>query len=298
MTELTVLSIPSPPVSSWNIFGFQLRAYAVCIIIGIVVAYFIANRRWKERGGRPDSMELVVAAAVPFGIVGARLYHVITDYQLYFGPGRDPLDALKIWQGGLGIWGGVALGALGAWLVARKRKIKFAALADAVAPAILVAQAIGRLGNWFNQELFGAPTTLPWGLAIDPQHRPAGYEQFETFHPTFLYELLWCLGAAAVLILLDRRFRLGRGKVFALYAAFYTAGRFWIEALRIDPVNEVGGFRLNNYTSLIVFVAAVIAVILLFRFRPGREEIVEGDPPEPAGPNPEERATAGQSAER
>ncbi|GAB3747185.1 prolipoprotein diacylglyceryl transferase [Microlunatus parietis] len=279
MTELTVLSIPSPPASSVNIFGFELRAYAVCIIIGIVVAYLIANRRWKERGGRPDSMELVVAAAVPFGIVGARLYHVITDYQLYFGPGRDPLDALKIWQGGLGIWGGVALGALGAWLVARKRKIKFAALADAVAPAILVAQAIGRLGNWFNQELFGAPTTLPWGLVIDPQYRPAGYEQYETFHPTFLYELLWCLGAFAVLILLDRRLKLGRGKVFALYVILYTAGRFWIEALRIDPVNEVGGFRLNNYTSLIVFVAAVIVLILLFKFRPGREEIVEGDPP-------------------
>ncbi|MFC7624943.1 prolipoprotein diacylglyceryl transferase [Microlunatus sp. GCM10028923] len=279
MTEFTVLAIPSPPVSSWNIFGFQLRAYAVCIIIGIVVAYLIANRRWKERGGRADSMELVVAAAVPFGIVGARLYHVITDYQLYFGPGRDPLDAFKIWQGGLGIWGGVALGALGAWLVARKRKIKFAALADAMAPGIIVAQAIGRLGNWFNQELFGAPTTLPWGLAIDPQYRPAGYEQFETFHPTFLYELLWNLGVFVVLIVLDRRLKLGHGKVFALYVALYTAGRFWIEALRIDPVNEVGGFRLNNYTSLIVFVAAVIVLILLIKFRPGREELVEGDPP-------------------
>jgi prolipoprotein diacylglyceryl transferase len=279
MIDLPVLSIPSPPVSSFNIFGFQLRMYAVCIIIGIVVGYLIANRRWQERGGRPDSMELVVAAAVPFGIVGARLYHVITDYQLYFGPGRDPLDALKIWQGGLGIWGGVALGALGAYLVARKRKIKFAALADAVAPGIIVAQAIGRLGNWFNQELFGGPTTLPWGLIIDPAHRPAGYEQFETFHPTFLYELLWNLGVFVVLILIDRRFKLGHGTVVALY----TMGRFWVEALRIDPVNEVGGFRLNNYTSLIVFVAAVIWLVLLFKFRPGREVIVEGGPDDQPG---------------
>ncbi|GAB3749059.1 prolipoprotein diacylglyceryltransferase [Microlunatus parietis] len=133
---------------------------------------------------------------------------------------------------------------------------------------------------------------------IDPQHRPAGYEQYETFHPTFLYELLWCLAAAAVLIMIDRRLKLGRGKVFALYVALYTAGRFWIEALRIDPVNEVGGFRLNNYTSLIVFVAAVIVVILLFRFRPGREEIVEGDPPEPTNPDPDPKASVAQPADR
>ncbi|GAB3749055.1 prolipoprotein diacylglyceryl transferase [Microlunatus parietis] len=162
MIGIPVLSIPSPPVSSWNLGGFELRAYALCIIAGILVGFLIANRRWRARGGRADSMELVCAVAVPFGIVGTRIYHVITDYQLYFGPGRDPLDALKIWQGGLGIWGGVALGAFGAWLVARKRKIKFAALADAAAPGILVAQAIGRLGNWFNQELFGTPTVLPW----------------------------------------------------------------------------------------------------------------------------------------
>jgi prolipoprotein diacylglyceryl transferase len=277
MIELPGLSIPSPPVSGWNIFGFQLRLYAVSIIAGIVVGYLILQRRWQARGGRADSIDLVVAVAVPFGIVGARLYHVITDYQLYFGPGRDPLDALKIWQGGLGVWGAVALGALGGYLVARRRKLSFAALADAAAPGIIVAQGIGRLGNWFNQEVFGTPTTLPWGLEIDPQHRPAGYEQFETFHPTFLYELLWCLAVFAVLILVDRRFTLGHGKVFALYVALYTAGRFWIEALRIDPVNQVGGFRLNNYTSLIVFAAAVIWLVLLIKFRPGREAIVEGD---------------------
>ena len=221
-------------------------------------------------------MEMMVVVGVPFGIVGARLYHVITDYQLYFGPGRHPLNALKIWEGGLGVWGAIAFGLLGGYLVARRRRIAFPAVLDAIAPAILVAQAIGRLGNWFNQELFGRPTTLPWALEIAPQYRPPGYEQFATFHPTFLYEMLWNLAAAALLVWLDRRFRLGHGKVFALYVLLYTAGRFWIEALRIDTVNEIGGFRLNNYTALIGFIVALIWLIWLIRNRPGREEVVEG----------------------
>jgi prolipoprotein diacylglyceryl transferase len=201
---------------------------------------------------------------------------VITDYQLYFGPGRQPLDALKIWQGGLGVWGAIAFGVLGGYLVARRRRIAFPAVLDAIAPAILVAQAIGRLGNWFNQELFGRPTMLPWALQIAPQYRPVGYEQYATFHPTFLYEMLWCLAAAVLLIWLDRRFRLGHGKVFAIYVLLYTSGRFWIETLRIDTVNEIGGFRLNNYTSLIGFIVALVWLIWLIRNRPGREEIVEG----------------------
>ena len=271
-----VLSIPSPSTSIWYIGAFPLRAYALCIIAGIIVAMIIATRRWRARGGTADSMELMVVVGVPFGIVGARLYHVITDYQLYFGPGRQPLDALKIWQGGLGVWGAIAFGILGGYLVARRRKIAFPAVLDAIAPAILVAQAIGRLGNWFNQELFGRPTTLPWGVEIASDYRPAGYAQFATFHPTFLYEILWNLAAAVLLVWLDRRFRLGHGKVFALYVMLYCAGRFWIEALRIDTVNEIGGFRLNNYTALIGFVVALVWLIWLIRNRPGREEIVEG----------------------
>jgi prolipoprotein diacylglyceryl transferase len=203
---------------------------------------------------------------------------VITDYQLYFGAGRNPVDALKIWQGGLGVWGAVAGGVLGAYLVARRRRIVFPALLDAAAPAIVVAQAIGRLGNWFNQELFGRPTSLPWSLQIDPAFRPLGYAQYPTFHPTFLYEMVWNLLVAVALVLLDRKFRLGHGKVFALYVIFYTLGRFWIEALRIDQVNEIGGFRLNNYTSLIVFLAALGWFLWLVKNRPGREEVVEGDP--------------------
>jgi prolipoprotein diacylglyceryl transferase len=271
-----VLSIPSPGANTWYIGAFPLRAYALCIIAGIIAALIIATRRWQARGGTADSMELMVVVGVPFGIVGARLYHVITDYQLYFGPGRQPLNALKIWEGGLGVWGAIAFGILGGYLVARRRRIAFPAVLDAIAPAILVAQAIGRLGNWFNQELFGRPTTLPWGLEIAAQYRPAGYTQFATFHPTFLYEMLWNLAAAVLLVWLDRRFRLGHGKVFALYVMLYCAGRFWIEALRIDTVNEIGGFRLNNYTALIGFIVALVWLIWLIRNRPGREEIVEG----------------------
>ncbi len=272
----TVLSMPSPGANIWYIGAFPLRAYALCIIAGIIAALIIATRRWQARGGTADSMELMVVVGVPFGIVGARLYHVITDYQLYFGPGRQPLNALKIWEGGLGVWGAIAFGILGGYLVARRRRIAFPAVLDAIAPAILVAQAIGRLGNWFNQELFGRPTTLPWGLEIAAQYRPAGYTQFATFHPTFLYEMLWNLAAAVLLVWLDRRFRLGHGKVFALYVMLYCAGRFWIEALRIDTVNEIGGFRLNNYTALIGFIVALVWLIWLIRNRPGREEIVEG----------------------
>jgi prolipoprotein diacylglyceryl transferase len=273
---ISVLSIPSPSTGVWEVFGFPIRAYALCIIAGIAVAMVVSNRRWRARGGTADSLETVVVLAIPFGIIGARIYHVITDYELYFGPGRDPVDALKIWNGGLGIWGAVALGALGAYLVARRRRIAFPALLDTLAPGLVIAQAIGRLGNWFNSELFGRPTTLPWGLEIAPAYRPVGYEQFATFHPTFLYELLWDLGVAAVLIWADRRFRLGHGKVFALYVVLYTAGRFWIEALRIDQVNEIGGFRLNNYTSAIVFVVALLWLLWLIRHRPGRESVVEG----------------------
>ena len=278
MIALVPLFIPSPSSGVWYPFGLPIRAYALCIIAGIVVGGLIASRRWRARGGTADTFELVIAVAIPCGIVGARIYHVITDYQLYFGPGRDPIDALKIWNGGLGIWGAVAGGVLGGYLVGRRKGVRFPAMLDAVAPGLAVAQAIGRLGNWFNQELFGRPTMLPWGLEIDERHRPTGYEEYSTFHPTFLYELVWNLGVAGVLIWADRRWKLGHGKVFALYVVLYTAGRFWIEALRIDTVNEIGGFRLNNYTSLIVFVVALGWLIWLVKNRPGRETVVESPP--------------------
>jgi prolipoprotein diacylglyceryl transferase len=290
------LSIPSPPFSEFHLGPIPIRIYALCIITGVIVGTIIATRRWIARGGARDTVETVALVSVPFGIVGARIYHVITDHQLYFGPGRDPIRALYIWDGGLGIWGGVALGALGGYLVARRRKIRFWALADALAPGVVVAQAIGRLGNYFNQELFGKPTTLPWALQIDPEYRIPGYEQYATFHPTFLYELIWDLACGVALVLLDRRFKLGHGKVFMLYAMFYTAGRAWVEHLRIDPAHHFGGLRLNDYTSAVVFLIALLAFVYLVRTKPGREKIVEGDQRYVDGVLPEPEPDAAEDA--
>ncbi len=276
---MTPLSIPSPPFNQFHLGPLPIHLYALCILTGVVVGTVIANRRWIARGGSRDTVETVALVSVPFGIVGARIYHVITDHQLYFGPGRSPIRALYVWDGGLGIWGGVALGALGGYLVARRRRIRFWALADALAPGVAVAQAIGRLGNWFNQELYGRPSTLPWALRIDPQYRLPGYEQVATYHPTFLYELVWDLAVAAALVLLDRRFRLGHGKVFVLYAMLYTAGRAWVEHLRIDPAHHIGGFRINDYVSVAVFLVALVWLLYLIRTKAGREPVVEGDAP-------------------
>jgi prolipoprotein diacylglyceryl transferase len=214
--------------------------------------------------------------AVPFGLVGGRLYHVATDWRLYFGEGREPVTALYVWQGGLGIWGAIALGGLGAWIGARRAGIRFPPFADALAPGIVLAQAIGRFGNWFNQELYGRPTSLPWGLEIDPENRVEGYEDQATFHPTFLYESLWNVGTAVLCIWADRKFRLGHGRVFALYVMAYTAGRGWIEYLRIDTVQEddVLGLRLNVWTSIVVFLLALAYFVWSARRHPGREEHV------------------------
>lgn len=254
---MIALSIPSPDQAVWHLGPVPLRAYALCIILGCVVAIWMTEKRFVARGGRPGAIGDIAVWAIPFGIIGGRLYHVITDAQLYFGEGRDPLDAFKIWEGGLGIWGAVALGGVGAWIACKRYDIDFLKMADALAPGLLVAQAIGRFGNYFNQELFGRPTTLPWGLEIDRQFRPSGYEQFATFHPTFLYEALWNLAAAALLIWLDRRLKLTHGRVFALYVMLYTLGRGWIEAMRIDTVNHIGPFRLNVWTSIILFFLAL-----------------------------------------
>ncbi len=252
-----VTYIPSPETGVWEIGPFPLRAYALGIIIGALLAIWIGERRFRARGGAEGVIADVAIWAIPFGIVGARLYHVVTDPELYFGEGRSAVDALKIWQGGLGIWGGIAGGALGAFIAARRAGVSFAAVADAVAPGLLVAQAVGRIGNYFNPELFGGPSTLPWALEIDPSNRPLDYAQYATFHPTFLYEMLWNLGAAAVLIWLDRKYRFTGGRAFWLYVMLYTAGRFWIEQMRIDDVNTIGPWRLNVWTSLIVFAIAV-----------------------------------------
>ncbi|HEU0214700.1 MAG TPA: prolipoprotein diacylglyceryl transferase [Jiangellaceae bacterium] len=291
-------SIPSPAESVWYIGPVPLRAYALCILAGIVLAIWLGDRRWIARGGEPGVVGDIAIWAVPFGIVGARLYHVATDWEMYFGEGGDPLEALRVWQGGLGIWGAIALGALGAWIGARRRGVPLPALADALAPGIVLAQAIGRWGNWFNQELFGGPTDLPWAVEIDQQFRPERFADVATFHPTFLYESLWCVGVALVLIWADKRFRMGHGRVFALYVALYTLGRVWIEYLRVDPAREVLGVRINVWTSIVVFAAAVVYIAVSARRRPGREapEELRGAAPAALTAAEDERA-AGYGAE-
>ena len=276
LTLLTVLSIPSPSQGTWEIGPLPLRAYALCIIAGIIAAIWIGERRWVARGGTPGEVSDLAVWGVPFGLVGGRLYHVITDWQLYFGEDKNPVTALYVWRGGLGIWGGIAMGALGVLIGARLRGIKLLPILDAIAPGVLVAQALGRWGNWFNQELFGRPTDLPWALEIDEQHRPTGYLDQATFHPTYLYEFLWCLVAFAVIVWLDRRLQLGHGRVAALYVMAYTLGRFWIEALRIDEVqlSDVGGLRFNQWTSLVLFALATAYFAWAGRRWASREEVV------------------------
>jgi prolipoprotein diacylglyceryl transferase len=232
-------AIPSPAEGVWYLGPVPLRAYAFAILAGIVIAVLLTQRRWRERGGDPDQVLEITFWAVPFGIVGGRLYHVITSPAAYFGEGGDPWKAFAIWEGGLGIWGAVALGAVGAYIGCRRLGVSFPVFADALAPGLLIAQAIGRLGNWFNQELFGSPTTLPWGLQIDDAHLPAGFPSGTLFHPTFLYELLWNLAGAALIIWLDRRWRLGHGRVL--------------------------------WTSIIVGLGALVAFVVVGRRHPGRE---------------------------
>lgn len=296
---LLPLSIPSPPEGVWYVGPIPLRAYALAIILGVVAAVWLGGRRWEARGGRREDVADVALWAVPAGVIGARIYHVATDHQLYFGEGRNPLGALEIWNGGLGIWGAISGGFLGAWFACRRRGIRILPFADALAPGLLLAQAIGRLGNYFNQELFGRPTTLPWGLEISPVNRPSGYEQFATFHPTFLYELLWNLAGVALIIALDRRLRLDHGRVFALYVMVYTAGRGWIEMLRIDTIelDDVGGLRWGVWMSVVLFTLAALYFLLARRRQRGQDDRAdvyrEGRRPEPVSGSQDDGAPGG-----
>ncbi|MDE1046837.1 MAG: prolipoprotein diacylglyceryl transferase [Candidatus Nanopelagicales bacterium] len=266
--------IPSPETGVWDLGPIPLRAYAMFIVLGIIVAVVLGNKRYEARGGRPGVITDIAIWAVPFGIVGGRIYHVLSDWQIYFGEqGRGFTAAFRIWDGGLGIWGAVILGGVGAWIGARRSGVVLPPIADAIAPGIALAQAIGRLGNYFNQELFGSPTTLPWGLEISPANRPEGYAEYATFHPTFLYESLWLVALALVVMWADRRFNLGHGRAFALYVLIYTVGRVWIEALRIDSANHILGMRLNVWTSILVGLGALAYLVISSRIRPGREVI-------------------------
>lgn len=265
--------IPSPSSSQISLGPVTIHYYALCIITGITAAIWLGRKRYASYGGNPDDVSEAAVWAVPFGIIGGRIYHVITSPQKYFGENGNPVDAFRIWEGGLGIWGAILLGAVGAFIYFRTHEttLRFNQFLDALAPGVIIAQAIGRVGNYFNQEVFGKPTNLPWGIEIRPFKRPNGYEEFLKFHPTFLYELIWCLFIAYLLIKLPsfiKKFVNNSGDVFALYVFGYTTGRLWIEALRIDEANYILGFRLNMWVCL--FVLAGSAIYLFKSTRRGK----------------------------
>ena len=274
----TVASIPSPPFRDLALGPLSFRMYGLMIALGVIAAVWIARRRYSSYGGDPEDITTIALVAVPAGLVGARLYHVITDWPDLYSDGRWWPKAFMIWQGGLGIPGGVLLGAIAGVVACRVMGISWRIVGDAVAPAIPVAQAIGRLGNWFNQEVFGRPTSLPWGLRIDPQYRPPGDEAFATFHPTFLYEGLWNLGLMTLLILVDRKRVLRPGSIFWLYVAGYATGRLWVEAMRIDPASLILGVRVNIWTSLIALAVALTIVVVRGKRRPEDDEALTSEP--------------------
>jgi prolipoprotein diacylglyceryl transferase len=278
--------IPSPSQGVWHLGPIPIRAYALCIIVGIIVAIWWGERRYIARGGQQGTVIDIAVWAVPFGLVGGRLYHVCTDWWRYFGDGKHPVDALKIWDGGLGIPGAIALGAVGAWIACRRKGFPLTFAADAIAPGIVVAQAVGRLGNYFNQELYGGPTKLPWGLEIFQRVDPStgvpddlngvaiNHTPIQIVHPTFLYELVWDLIVAVIVVFADRKLRLGHGRAFAVYVGGYAFGRFFIELMRSDPATMVFGIRINVLTMTVLFVGAVIYFLLAARRGP-REDAAD-----------------------
>ncbi|NUP54071.1 MAG: prolipoprotein diacylglyceryl transferase [Catenulispora sp.] len=274
--------IPSPTKARYNLGPIPIRMYAMCILAGILVAVWLGDKRWRARGGKPQEVVDIAIWAVPFGLVGGRLYHVITTSGPYFGADGDWVKAFYVWEGGLGIWGAIALGALGAYIGCRRRGASLRTFADSVAPGIVLAQALGRWGNWFNNELYGGHTNLPWGLKVHVMDTatqraiigPDGKPELVAggpFHPTFLYESIWCVGVAVLCIWADRRFKLGYGRVFALYVASYTVGRFWIESLRTDEAHHFLGMRLNDWTAILVFLGAVAYFVWSSKKYPGQE---------------------------
>ncbi|HEY8699868.1 MAG TPA: prolipoprotein diacylglyceryl transferase [Arthrobacter sp.] len=288
--------IPSPTLSAFQAGPLTVHFYALCIMAGIAVAIWLTSRRWLARGGHSGQVLDICLWAVPAGIIGGRIYHVITDPELYFLPGKNPWNAFAIWDGGLGIWGAVALGIVGAWIGCRRAKVSLVAFLDSVAPGVVFAQALGRWGNWFNNELYGDPTTLPWKLQIHQMDQATGTAVTDSsgvpvvlgyFQPTFLYESLWCLVVGLLLLYVDQRFVLGAGSVFALYVAGYTAGRFAFELMRSDYANLILGLRVNTWVAALIFLAGAVAFALLFRR--GRSMTVSGD----SAPDSSEPLTAG-----
>jgi prolipoprotein diacylglyceryl transferase len=252
--------LPSPPGNAIHIGPLQVRAYGLSIAIGVIVAVAVARRRWAARSGDPADISGLAFWSVLAGLIGARAYHVITDLDRFSGRWWH---IFAIWEGGLGIPGGLLAGVITGVIVARRRGLPAAELLDVAAPAIPVAQAIGRIGNWFNQELFGRPSGLPWALHVDAAHRPARYAGVATFHPTFLYEALWNLALAGLLVLWERTHPQQRpGRLFAMYVAGYALGRLWVEALRIDPATRLLGVRVNIWISLVALIASTAWLLL------------------------------------
>ena len=272
---MTLAYIPSPTISQFSIGPVTIHIYALCILMGIVLAVWITTTRWKKLGGNFDQVLDITLVSVPAGIIGARLYHIITTPERFFGPDGDWAEMFRIWNGGLGIWGGVLFGALAAWAWCRHKHYPMALLADAIAPGLLVAQAVGRLGNWFNQELYGAPTTLPWGLKLNMEGTAIGHSEQcydgatcpsgTLFHPTFLYEMIWNLIGAAIIVYIGSNAmkKLKAGSLFAVYIMWYTLGRTWIESLRIDYAHEFLGVRINVWVSMAVFVLGAVSFIVV-----------------------------------
>lgn len=271
---MTLAYIPSPTISQFSIGPVTIHIYALCILMGIVLAVWITTTRWKKLGGNFDQVLDITLVSVPAGIIGARLYHIITTPERFFGPDGDWAEMFRIWNGGLGIWGGVLFGALAAWAWCRHKHYPMALLADA-SPGLLVAQAVGRLGNWFNQELYGAPTTLPWGLKLNMEGTAIGHSEQcydgatcpsgTLFHPTFLYEMIWNLIGAAIIVYIGSKAmkKLKAGSLFAVYIMWYTLGRTWIESLRIDYAHEFLGVRINVWVSMAVFVLGAVSFIVV-----------------------------------
>jgi prolipoprotein diacylglyceryl transferase len=252
--------IPTPSSSTLELGFFTLHFYALSILLGIFVAVWLTKRRYKALGGNPDEITDLALIVVPAGIIGGRIYHVLTSPQKYFGENGSPIQALQIWRGGLGIWGAIGFGALAAFIFfkVKKTSLSFYQLADAIAPGLLIAQGIGRFGNWFNAELFGRPTTLFWALEIPEASRPIGYENFATFHPTFLYEAIWCFAIAGVMLKAKSFKNFNQaGQVFIFYVLAYSLGRFFIESIRIDEANLILGIRLNLWVSGLLFFGAL-----------------------------------------
>ncbi|HEY2443264.1 MAG TPA: prolipoprotein diacylglyceryl transferase family protein [Streptosporangiaceae bacterium] len=277
--------IPSPAQGVWHLGPLPVRAYALCIALGVVVALWVASARYRAAGGRPGLILDVATWAVPLGLAGARLDSVLTDYQMYLGRNRDWTSIFRVWDGGIGLPGAIVFGFAGAWIACRRAGVRLSPVAGAAAPGIAFGQAIGRWGNWFNQELYGRPSSLPWAVQIAPAHRVPGYESFVNFQPAFLYDSLWDVAAGLLLIGAARRFPLTGDRMFALYVAACAAGMFVTQAIRIDYAHRIAGLRVNEWIAILAFAGAVGYLYRTRHFR-GPDPLVEQDQPAPPASSP------------